>query len=128
MENEKDLTQSLLMKQILEEINTLKSKMPNGEIKHFQLALDELKNSFKEIKDDISDLKKKLLDPDDGIVVRTNENTKFRIQEERRYEEYLAIKADLEETKKWQSGIIKAMWIIFGSIIAIAVKVIFGVS
>ena len=102
--------------------------MPNGEIKHFQLALDELKNSFKEIKDDISDLKKKLLDPDDGIVVRTNENTKFRIQEERRYEEYLAIKADLEETKKWQSGIIKAMWIIFGSIIAIAVKVIFGVS
>jgi len=128
MDKERDITQSLLMKQILDEISNLKSKMPNGELRHMQDGMEEMKKNFKEIKDDMSELKKKLLDPDDGVIVKVNENTKFRLEEESRYDENMAQKADLEAMKKWQSGVNKALWIIFGAIIAIALKIIFGVS
>jgi hypothetical protein len=128
MANESDITNSLLMKQILDEMNTIKSKMPNGELKHMQDGMDEMRKNFKEMKDDLSEMKRKLLDPDDGVIVKVNENTKFRIQEEGRYDEYFIIKNDVDSMKKWQSGANKALWIIFAAIMAIVLKILFGVS
>jgi hypothetical protein len=125
---EKDVTQTLLMKQILDELSRLKSNMPNGEIKHLQDGIEGLRQDQKSLKDDISDIKKKLLDPDDGVIVKVNENTKFRIQEEDRYEDYLQFNGDVKELKIWQSGVNKALWILFAAIIGIGLKVIFGVG
>jgi len=125
---EKDVTQTLLMKQILDELSRLKSNMPNGEIKHLQDGIEGLRQDQKSLKDDISDIKKKLLDPDDGVIVKVNENTKFRIQEEDRYEDYLQFNSDVKELKSWQSGVNKALWILFAAIIGIGLKVIFGVG
>jgi hypothetical protein len=126
--DENNINQTFLMKQILDELSKLKSNMPNGELKHLQDSMEDLKRDQKALKDDISDIKKKLLDPENGVIVKVNENTKFRIQEEGRYEDYLEFNADLRSLKKWQSGINKAMWIIFTAIAAIALKVIFGVG
>ena len=125
---EKDVTQTLLMKQILDELSRLKSNMPNGELKHLQDGIEGLRQDQKALKDDISDIKKKLLDPDDGVIVKVNENTKFRIQEEDRYEDYLQFNSDVKALKSWQNGVNKALWILFAAIIAIALKVIFGVG
>jgi ABC-type Fe3+-citrate transport system substrate-binding protein len=106
----------------------IKSKMPNGELKHMQDGMDEMRKNFKEMKDDLSEMKKKLLDPYDGVIVKVNENTKFRLQEEGRYDEYFMIKNDVDSMKKWQSGANKALWIIFAAIMAIVLKILFGVS
>lgn len=127
MEN-KDVSNSLLMKQILDEVNLLKSKMPNGELKYMQDSIEEMKKTFKEMKEDFSELRRKLLDPDDGVIVKVNENTKYRIQEEAKSDEYFILKSEFESMKKWQSGVNKALWIIFAAIIAIVLKIIFGVS
>ena len=104
------------------------NRMPNGELKVLEKSIDEMRDSQKSMKEDLSELKKKLLDPYDGVIVRVNENTKFRMQEEDRFEDYMKINVDVQDLKKWQSGINKAMWIIFGALIAIAVKVIFNVG
>jgi phosphoribosylformylglycinamidine (FGAM) synthase PurS component len=80
------------------------------------------------MKNDLSDLKKKLLDPEVGVIVKVNENTKFRIQEEDRYEEYMKINIDVDSLKKWQNGVNKALWIIFGALLVIGLKIIFGVA
>ncbi len=125
---EKDITSTFLMKQILDELNHLKSNMPNGELKHLQTSLEDLKKDQRSVKDDISDMKKKLLDPESGVIVKVNENTKFRLAEENRYEDYMKVNIDVDSLKKWQSGVNKALWIIFGAILAIALKVIFGVA
>jgi hypothetical protein len=125
---EKDITSTFLMKQILDELNHLKSNMPNGELKHLQTSLEDLKKDQRSMKDDISDMKKKLLDPESGVIVKVNENTKFRLAEENRYEDYMKVNIDVDSLKKWQSGVNKALWIIFGAILAIALKVIFGVA
>ena len=124
MEEER-FQQTLLMKQILEEIAYLKSKMPNGELLAMQNNLEFLKTNQNSMKDDLSDLKKKLLDPENGVIVKVNENTKFRLSEERRNEEYVQYTSDLDSLKKWQSGVNKALWVIFGCIIAIGLNVIF---
>ena len=125
---EKDITSTFLMKQILDELNHLKTNMPNGELKHLQTSMEDLKKDQKSMKDDISDMKKKLLDPETGVIVKVNENTKFRLAEENRYEDYMKFNIDVDSLKKWQSGVNKALWIIFGAILAIALKVIFGVT
>ena len=124
--NEDNINQAFLMKQILDELIKLKSNMPNGEIKHLQNSIEDLKKDQKSLKEDISDIKKKLLDPETGVIVRVNENTKFRMHEEGRYEDYLEFNGDLQSLKKWQGAINKAMWIIFTVITAIAIKVIFS--
>jgi phosphoribosylformylglycinamidine (FGAM) synthase PurS component len=125
---EKDITSTFLMKQILDELNHLKTNMPNGELKHLQTTMEDLKKDQRSMKDDISDMKKKLLDPEAGVIVKVNENTKFRLAEENRYEDYMKVNIDVDSLKKWQSGVNKALWIIFGAILAIALKVIFGVA
>lgn len=125
---EKDITSNFLMKQILDELGHLKTNMPNGELKHLQTTMEDLKKDQRSMKDDISDMKKKLLDPETGVVVKVNENTKFRLSEENRYEDYMKFNIDVDSLKKWQSGVNKALWIIFGAILAIALKVIFGVA
>jgi hypothetical protein len=125
---EKDITSTFLMKQILDELNHLKTNMPNGELKHLQTSMEDLKKDQRSMKDDISDMKKKLLDPEAGVIVKVNENTKFRLAEENRYEDYMKVNIDVDSLKKWQSGVNKALWIIFGAILAIALKVIFGVA
>jgi uncharacterized protein YdgA (DUF945 family) len=124
--NEDNINQAFLMKQILDELIKLKSNMPNGEIKHLQVSIEDLRRDQKSLKEDISDIKKKLLDPETGVIVRVNENTKFRMNEEGRYEDYLEFNGDLQSLKKWQGAINKAMWIIFTAITAIAIKVIFS--
>ena len=125
---EKDITSTFLMKQILDELSHLKTNMPNGELKHLQTSMEDLKKDQRSMKDDISDMKKKLLDPEEGVIVKVNENTKFRLAEENRYEDYMKVNIDVDSLKKWQGGVNKALWIIFGAILAIALKVIFGVA
>lgn len=126
--DEKEITQAFLMKEILGEIKDLKSNMPNGEIKILQTSMDDIKREQKSIKDDMSDIKRKLLDPDDGVIVKVNENTKFRIQEEDRYDDYMQFTIDIQEMKTWKKGVNQALWILFGALIAVAAKVIFGVG
>ena len=126
--DEKEITQAFLMKEILGEIKDLKSNMPNGEIKILQTSMDDLRREQKSIKDDMSDIKRKLLDPDDGVIVKVNENTKFRMQEQDRYDDYMQFNIDIQEMKTWKKGVNQALWILFGALIAVAAKVIFGVG
>ena len=43
-----------------------------------RISNSELHEDILDIKQDVSDLKKRLLDPDLGIVTRVNKNTSFR--------------------------------------------------
>ena len=113
-----------LIKKILEELAQIKAGMPNVELKRMEEGMEELKFSFKELKFDLSEMKKKLLDPDDGVIVKVNANTKFRNQHEDLFIDYIKNKAEITGLKKWQSGINKAMWIIFGALVAIVLKVL----
>ena len=111
------MTQKEVLDSLLSEIKHIKSHMPNGELKQMQRDMESLK-------DDVSDLKYTLLNPDNGVIVNTNKNTEFRIDMQSGQKEFNAQMLELEELKRWKAGVNKALWIIFGSIAAIVIRVL----
>jgi hypothetical protein len=127
MESNKQISEAL--KQVLEELAHMKQTMPQSDLRIIQLNMEELKNSQADMKKDLSDLKKKLLDPDDGVIVKVNENTRFRIEQQRQQEkdekEYKDLLLEHSELMKWKGGVTKAMWIFFTALVGILAKVFF---
>lgn len=111
-----------LMREILRELNTIKIKFPEGEFRIIQLNIEELKNSQLEMKKDLSDLKKKLLDPDEGVIVKVNENTKFRLEQTLEQKDFIS---EHNELVKWKSAVTKVLWLIFSTMLGILAKVFF---
>ena len=112
-------------KEILDEIETLKRKLPNGEFALMKKAVEDLQIDQKELKEDISELKERMLNPDDGIVARVNRNSDVRKYWEVRNEEVEGGFSHIKNLVGWQSAVNKALWILFTGIAGIIIKIIF---
>lgn len=127
MESNKQISE--VLEQVLDELAHMKQTMPHSDLRIIQLNMEELKNSQADMKRDLSDLKKKLLDPDDGVIVKVNENTRFRLEQQRQQEkderEYKDLLLEHSELMKWKGGVTKAMWIFFTALVGILAKVFF---
>lgn len=106
------MTQKEALELVLSEIKHIKTHMPNGELKQMQRDMEDMK-------DDISDLKYTLLNPDNGVIVSTNKNTDFREEMQANEKDFRNQMLELEEIKRWKNGVTKALWIIFGTIVII---------
>ena len=114
-----------MMDRILEELVFMRTKLPNGELKVLQTSMDDLKHSQDSIKADVSELKKKLLDPETGVVVRLNQNTQY-IQDKKEMEDYYDEIIDQhKDLLSWKNNMTKAMWIFFTAIVGILTKMMF---
>lgn len=102
---------------VLTELLDIKRGLPNGELK-------QMAENMKEMKEDISELKYMLLNPEDGIVVKVNRNTEFRKERESKIPFLDNQVKDLEDLKTWKNGVVKALWIIFASLAAIVVRLL----
>ena len=89
-------------KDILQRLESIESKLPNGE-------LEEMHEMIKEIKE-------VLLDPEDGLIVRVNKNTYFRKQ--------INIQ-EIEELKNFKKNVTTALWGIYTVVLGIIAKLIF---
>lgn len=122
---EKELQMTQMMLEIKNELEQMKKNLPNGELRIIQLNIEELKNSQADLKKDMTDIKKKLLDPDDGVIVKVNENTKFRLQKERDEKKYEDMLLEHAELVKWKGTVTKVLWMIFSALIGILSKMFF---
>jgi superfamily I DNA/RNA helicase len=114
-----------MMERVLEELVFMRSKLPNGELKVIQSSIDDLKHSQDSIKSDVSELKKKLLDPESGVVVRLNQNTQY-IQDKKEMEDYYEEIIDQhKELLSFKNTMTKAMWIVFTALVGILTKMMF---
>ena len=89
--------------------------MPNGELKQMQ-------SDMKELKEDISEMKYTLLNPDNGVIVNTNKNTEFRQTLQANQREFDKQMSKVDEIENWKQGVNRALWIIFGIIAAIIIR------
>ena len=118
-------TQDSKLEKILEELSSMKSKMPNGELKVIQSSIDELKHSQAGIKSDVSEMKRRLLDPETGVVVRLNQNTQY-IEDKKELEDYYEEIIDQhKELLSFKNTMTKAMWIVFTALVGILTKMMF---
>jgi len=118
-------TQDSKLEKILEELSSMKSKMPNGELKVIQSSIEELKHSQADIKSDVSEMKRRLLDPESGVVVRLNQNTQY-IEDKKELEDYYEEIIDQhKELLSFKNTMTKAMWIVFTALVGILTKMMF---
>jgi hypothetical protein len=112
-------TQKDILELILSELAVVKTKLPNGELKRMEESISDLRDNYTTLKEDVSDIKYTLLNPEDGIIVRVNKNSEWRIQREEKQKYYDRIITEFEKMKDWKDGVTKALWIVFTALIGI---------
>ena len=116
-------------KEILEEIEFLKKKLPNGEFALLKKSVEDLSGGQNALKLSIRELKQQLLDPDNGVVVRVNRNSDFRKDSEQRgplcQQSFENMEDSVNSILGWKDNVSKALWILFTGIAGIIVKILF---
>ena len=116
-------------KEILEEIEFLKKKLPNGEFALLKKSVEELSIGQNALKSSIRELKQQLLDPDNGVVVRVNRNSDFRKESEQRgplcQQSFENMEDSVNSILGWKDNVTRALWILFTGIAGLIVKILF---
>jgi hypothetical protein len=114
-----------MMNDILEALEIIKTKMPNGELAIIQDRMENIESAQDDMKEDLRTIRKQLLDPEDGIVVRVNKNTEFRKKKEEGEKDYTKILDEHKELMAWKGTVTRILWIMFTAVAGIVVSLIF---
>lgn len=115
-----------MMNEIIEALDLIKNTLPTSEIQSIKDHLELIDLTQADIKEDLRSIKKQLLDPEDGIVVRVNKNTDFRkkkIQDETVYSKLID---EHKELISWKETATRVLWILFTAVVGIIVTLLFG--
>lgn len=117
--------------EILKALSLIQTKLPNGELEVIKKSIQSLEGSIqsleanqKTIKEDLDYLKKRLFNPDDGVIVRINKNTEYIERFEEIADEMPDIKNQLKNLESWQGNVTKALWIVYTSVIGIIISLV----
>ena len=99
-------------KQIVERLNCIEARLPNGELQ--------------EIHENVKEIKEILLDPEDGIIVRVNKNTYWRKTITEGEVSFDTIKDDVKDLNSFKSNVTKALWVVYTAIMGVIIKLIWG--
>ena len=117
-------------KEILEEIEFLKKKLPNGEFALLKKSVEDLSIGQNSLKSSIRELKQQLLDPDNGVVVRVNRNSEFRKDSEKRgplcQQSFENMEDSVNNILGWKDNVSKALWILFTAVVGLVIKLVVG--
>ena len=117
-------------KEILEEIEFLKKKLPNGEFALLKNSVEDLGLGQNSLKSSIRELKQQLLDPDNGVVVRVNRNSEFRKDSEQRgplcQQSFENMEDSVNNILGWKDNVSKALCILFTAVVGLIIKLVMG--
>ena len=114
------------IEEILSALDQIKKKLPNGELEVIKQSQLKLGEDQKTIKEDLEYFKKRLFNPDDGVIVRINKNTDSIARFEEAFDEIPDLRNKLDNLDKWKEGVSKALWIVYTSIVGIILSLIFA--
>ncbi len=112
MEENKKSSEEIL-KELVTAFSSLKQKMEDPNYIALSNDLRNLTQNQSDMKRDLKDLKKAMLNPFDGVIVNTNKNTEFRLDYEKLQEERDKLTEDVNHLLKWKSMYIKVFWALF---------------
>ena len=119
MSTEQEKTNEQILKDLIQAFSSLKQKMedPNYAALHSQMR--NMIENQKDMKADVKDLKKRLLNPFDGVIVNTNKNTEFRLEYEKLQEERDELQDNVNQLIKWKGTYLKVFWALFTAALGI---------
>lgn len=101
-----------LIEGLYKAFESFRRKMEDPSYIQIEGAIKQLMENQIEMKNSISDLKQKLLNPYDGIVVETKKNTEFRLAQEELEAKMEKIIDEHNDLVKWKASITKVFWAI----------------
>ena len=119
MSNEHDKTNEQILKDLIQAFSSLKQKMEDPNYAALDSQMRNMLENQKDMKADVKDLKKRLLNPFDGVIVNTNKNTEFRLEYEKLQEERDQLENDVQQLIKWKGTYLKVFWALFTAALGI---------
>jgi len=95
------------------------------EIALMKKDIETLSEDIKELNKKMDRLMIKLLDPDEGLVVRVNKNTERLDERDKNLVGWMKDVRDFHYMKKWKSTVTRALWGLYAAVIGYIVKLIF---
>ena len=117
----------IMMNDILDALEVIKDKLPNGELKVIQERIETIEYAQYDMKEDLKTIRRQLLDPEDGIVVRVNKNTEYRKLKEESDKEFRKVLDEHKELMSFKSTATRVLWILLTAIIGIVVSMLFKI-
>lgn len=106
-------TNQEIIKDLLESFSSLKQKMEDPSYIHLNTSIKQLIQNQEDMKQDMSDLKSRLLNPYDGAIVEIRRNTEFRQEQEKNSNYYKKLIDEHKDLVKWKGNFTKAFWVFF---------------
>ena len=114
-----DKSNAELVKELIEAFTELKKKFEDPNRIYLEQSIKQLMDNQDEMKQNISDLKKELLNPYNGVIVETLKNTEFRKKLEERGDLGIDLLTEHKELMKWKATINKMWWLVLTTILGI---------
>jgi len=93
-----------LVQELIAAFANLRQKLEDPTYLQMSSSIDQLTENQKEIKEDMSELKKMLLNPFDGAFVQIQKNTDYRKDHEDKEEQYDEILEEHKALVRWKSN------------------------
>lgn len=106
-----------LFDELQSRLDRIEGHMPNGELAIILRYVEMMMDKQEKMHADLSDMKKTLLNPEDGVIVRVNKNTDFRREWESKEQKMFNLIEEHNDLVNFKSNITKTLWIILSSII-----------
>ena len=119
MVNEEGKSSQQILKEMVSAFSSLKQKMEDPNYIALSNDLRNLTENQSDMKRDLKELKKAMLNPFDGVIVNTNKNTEFRQEFEKLQDERDQLQEDVNHLLKWKSMYVKIFWALFTAALGI---------
>lgn len=113
MSSEQEKTNEQILKDLIQAFSSLKQKMEDPNYAALDSQMRNMLENQKDMKADVKDLKQRLLNPFDGVIVNTNKNTEFRKEFEKLQSERDQLETNVEHLIKWKGTYLKVFWALF---------------
>lgn len=119
MAEEQNKSSQEILQELMNAFSSLKQKMEDPNYIALDNSMKNLTENQRDMKRDLKDLKKAMLNPFDGVIVNTNKNTEFRKEYERLEEERDRLQEDVNHLLKWKGMYVKIFWALFTAALGI---------
>lgn len=96
-----------LVLELLNAFNSFKQKLEDPNYMQMENALRQMMEGQKDMREDISELKRQLLNPFDGVIVETRKNTEYREAAEAREETNDRLIEEHKSLMRWKANMQK---------------------
>lgn len=117
---DQDKTPKELIEDMYNLFATFKQRMEDPNFIQIENSLSQLVEAQAEMKAELKEMKRQLLNPFDGVIVETKKNTEFRLDQEAKKETDAVILEEHKSLVRWKSNVIKVSVAILTSAGAIA--------